>query len=210
MPSPGRQVSGIAEPGTVGGGWVRERCGIPSTSQRATTRRPGRRAAQCRPAVTSRAAPGAPRGRAEPGRGDATRVPAVVEVEVARRHQKGTNRRTTRRHRPHAQDHTDRQHDRQERSTPARSHTLYPRSGRRGRVSTLPASLCPQPWPLVVADAWIVGPQAADEVDFDVTHLGSRRRVGLPEDLLPDGEVSPLVPGEVLLDESAVGAARSS
>jgi len=99
MPSPGRQVSGIAEPGTVGGGWARERCGIPSTSQRATTRRPGRRAAQCRPAVTSRAAPGAPRGRAEPGRGDATRVPAVVEIEVARRHQKGTNRRTTRRHR---------------------------------------------------------------------------------------------------------------
>ena len=39
-------------------------CVIPSTSRRATTRRPGGRAARRRPAVASRAAPGPPRGRA--------------------------------------------------------------------------------------------------------------------------------------------------
>ena len=53
-------------------GWPER--GTPTTSPRATTRRPGGRAARVRPPVASRAAPGPARGRAAPGRRDATRA----------------------------------------------------------------------------------------------------------------------------------------
>lgn len=53
-------------------GWPER--GIPPTSPRATTRRPGGRSEQAPPTVTSRAAPGPSRGRAAPGRRDATRA----------------------------------------------------------------------------------------------------------------------------------------
>ncbi len=51
-------------------------CVIPSASRRATTRRPGGRAARRRPAVASRAAPGPSRGRVAPGRRDDAPAPA--------------------------------------------------------------------------------------------------------------------------------------
>ena len=64
VPSPGGQASGMAG------------CVIPSSSPWATTRRPGGRAERGWPTVTSRAAPGPPRGRALPGRRDDARAPA--------------------------------------------------------------------------------------------------------------------------------------
>jgi hypothetical protein len=65
MPSPGRSP-----------GWPER--DTPSTSPRATTRRPENRATRARPPVTSRAAPGPARGRAAPGRRDATRTPGAL------------------------------------------------------------------------------------------------------------------------------------
>lgn len=50
----------------------------PTTSPRATTRHPRGRVARARPPVASRAAPGSTRGRAAPGRRDATRAPACT------------------------------------------------------------------------------------------------------------------------------------
>jgi len=70
-----RQASGMAEHGRgVAGEVVAAGCGIPSTSPRATTRRPGGRAARSRITFEWRAAPGPPRGRAMPGRRDAARA----------------------------------------------------------------------------------------------------------------------------------------
>jgi hypothetical protein len=70
MPSPGGQASGMAG------------CVIPSTSPRATTRRPGGRATSPWPAAASRAAPETPRGRAMPGRRDDARAPAWLTEQT--------------------------------------------------------------------------------------------------------------------------------
>ena len=60
-------------------------CVIPEASRRATTRRPGGRAARGRLAVASRAAPGPPRGRALPGRRDDARAPAWLSGAIPER-----------------------------------------------------------------------------------------------------------------------------
>jgi hypothetical protein len=81
MPSPGGQDSGMADtsakPGSVGGLGAASRRpprGLPRGS-------PGAGLAT-RPAVSRDAAPGEPRGRAMPGRRDATRAPSVEELSV--------------------------------------------------------------------------------------------------------------------------------
>jgi hypothetical protein len=81
MPSPGGQDSGMADtsakPGSVGGLGAASRRpprGLPRGS-------PGAGLAT-RPAVSRDAAPGEPRGRAMPGRRDATRAPRVEELSV--------------------------------------------------------------------------------------------------------------------------------
>jgi hypothetical protein len=76
MPSPGGQISGMADtsakPGAVGVAG----CGVPPTSSRGYHAAPRGHAWQARPAVGTNGAPGAPRGRAMPGRRDAPRLPA--------------------------------------------------------------------------------------------------------------------------------------
>lgn len=47
-----------------------------------------------------------------------------------------------------------------------------------------------------------------DKLYFLLRHLGIRRRLGLPEDFLPDGEVAELLGGEVGGDQFTVGAAE--
>ena len=66
-----RHGDALAGPAGLRDGQKRD---TPTTSRRATTRRPEGRAERGRPPVASRAAPGPTRGRAAPGRRDATRA----------------------------------------------------------------------------------------------------------------------------------------
>jgi hypothetical protein len=65
-----------AKPGSVGVGWVWHPADLPEGYHAA----PRGQAWQPRPAVGRDAAPGEPRGRAMPGRRDATRLPAFKIV----------------------------------------------------------------------------------------------------------------------------------
>lgn len=84
MPSSGGQISGmadtIAKPGSVGWRGV----GIPLTSARATTRLPGGRPDNLGRRLAGMLPPGEPRGRAMPGRRDATRLPACKIITGCR------------------------------------------------------------------------------------------------------------------------------
>lgn len=71
-------------------------------------------------------------------------------------------------------------------------------------------SSCSRGWgrPTVVANLRIVRPQSSDELDLDPNDLAAGGVGAFPEDLLADGEVPPLLRGEVLLDKFAIDAAE--
>jgi len=75
MPSPGGQISGIADRELGRAGWARTGWGIPSISPRATTRCPGGKPGTLGRWLAANVAPGAARGRAAPNRRDAPPVP---------------------------------------------------------------------------------------------------------------------------------------
>ena len=64
------------------------------------------------------------------------------------------------------------------------------------------------PRPQLVPDCGIVRPQPDDELYFLQRHFGIRRRLRLPENFPPDGEIPALFPGEVQSDQFAACAAE--
>ena len=82
MPSPGGQISGMANtsanPGAVEvAGW-----GHPADLPKGYHAAPRGHAWQAHPAVSSNGAPGAPRGRAMPDRRDATQLPTCKIINT--------------------------------------------------------------------------------------------------------------------------------